>query len=218
MIGGSAGRGAARLLRALRGGDASALLALLGAQLAATAEGAALVGRLVSGAVAPADARRQMREVEHDGDQARGRLVSELGRVLSSPIDGEDLFRLSRSIDDVLDNLRDFVREADLYGCRDLGFAGPLAEQIGDGLAQLAGAVGDIGQRPGEVRRASLAVRKTAGKVRSSYQQELAHLFGSELDAEVLKRRELLRRLDVVGLRMAEAADALADGVLKRSR
>ena len=38
-----------------------------------------------------------------------------LAGVLVTPVDREDLFRLSRSIDDVLDNLRDFVREWDLY-------------------------------------------------------------------------------------------------------
>ena len=57
-----------------------------------------------------------------------------------------------------------------------------------------------------------------AGQVRRLYQQKLAELLNEPLDNETLKRRELLRRLDVVGLRLGEAADALADGVLKRSR
>jgi len=33
---------------------------------------------------------------------------------------------------------------------------------------------------------------------------------------EVLKSRELLRRLDVVGLRLNEAADVLSDAAVKR--
>ena len=47
--------------------------------------------------------------------------------MLVAPIDREDLFRLSRSIDDVLDNLRDFVREWGLLTLEDAhGFAGLL--------------------------------------------------------------------------------------------
>ena len=34
---------------------------------------------------------------------------------------------------------------------------------------------------------------------------------------EVLKVREVLRRLDVVGLRIGEATDALSDAAVKRS-
>lgn len=34
---------------------------------------------------------------------------------------------------------------------------------------------------------------------------------------DTLKTRELLRRLDVVGLRPAEGADALLDGLIKRA-
>jgi hypothetical protein len=35
--------------------------------------------------------------------------------------------------------------------------------------------------------------------------------------AATLRRRELLRRVDVIGLRLGEAANALADGAVKRS-
>jgi hypothetical protein len=70
----------------------------------------------------------------------------------------------------------------------------------------------------GKARQATLATRKAAGQVRRLYQQQLAELLTEPLDNETLKRRELLRRLDVVGLRLGEAADALADGALKRNR
>ncbi len=46
----------------------------------------------------------------------------------------------------------------------------------------------------------------------------IAELLVGEVDVQMLRQRELLRRLDVVGLRFGEAADALADGSLKRHR
>ena len=53
--------------------------------------------------------------------------------------------------------------------------------------------------------------------MRRSCDAALAELFGGELVTEVLRVREVLRRLDVVGLRVAEAADALSDAAVKRS-
>ncbi|MGB9112968.1 MAG: hypothetical protein WCF24_09615 [Acidimicrobiales bacterium] len=37
-----------------------------------------------------------------------------------------------------------------------------------------------------------------------------------EVTPEVLKRRELLRRLDIVGLRLGEATDTFSDALVKR--
>jgi hypothetical protein len=44
----------------------------------------------------------------------------------------------------------------------------------------------------------------------------MARVLRGDIDANTMRERELLRRLDVVGLRLGEAADALADGALKR--
>ena len=72
--------------------------------------------RLADGALVPGAARAAMADVEHEGDAQRAALVAELSASLTTPIDREDLYRFSRSVDDVLDNLRDLVRETDLFG------------------------------------------------------------------------------------------------------
>ena len=48
------------------------------------------------------------------------------------------------------------------------------------------------------------------------YQNEFARIVGGELSPRTLKHRELVKRLDWVGVRISEAADVLADGALKR--
>ncbi|HEY3558446.1 MAG TPA: DUF47 family protein [Kribbella sp.] len=193
------------------------VLDLLQAQVIAALDGLALAMRMTSGELSTEQARTQMSVVEHTGDSHRAALVAELSRALTTPIDREDLYRLSRSVDDVLDNLRDLVRETDLYSVRpDPGDAEILAA-VSDGLGLLRAAVAVVVSRPDEVRRTSVAVRKCAGRIRQLYQFALAALFERELSTDVLKRRELLRRLDIVGLRLGECADALSDAMLKRS-
>lgn len=214
----SVAQAAARLVRDLTTSSPNLLVRLLDEQLSCTLRGAHLVAALTEGRVSSAQAHDAMRQVEHDGDQLRACLVAELGRVLTTPMDAEDLFRFSRSVDDVLDNLRDFVREVNLYQPLGLDFAHPLIGTVINSLDCLRPALGQIAARRGSTSSATLAARKAAGEMRRLYQQELATLFDEPVDGETLKRRELLRRLDVVGLRLGEAADALADGTLKRGR
>ena len=151
-------------------------------------------------------------------DEARARLVEQLSRSLVTPIDREDLFRLSRSIDDVLDHLRDFAREVDMYDVDDRRFAKPIIKALIEGIEALAVAVDGLAGPADAITDATLAVRKSAGAVRRLYQEALRGLFSSKIDGEALKEWELLHRLDMVGLSLGEAADALADGAVKRQQ
>ncbi len=69
----------------------------------------------------------------------------------------------------------------------------------------------DVGALAGAARDA-----KHENRTRSAYHEEMARLLGGELTMRAIGDRELLRRLDVAGLRLGEAADALASGGLKR--
>lgn len=213
-------RGGGRLrqiARELMGRSDGELVACVEGQIGATLAGARLALDAVAGRVSTATARAEMASIEHAGDQERGRLIGQLARALMTPVDREDLFRLSRSIDDVLDNLRDFIREFDLLAVDGCTTCGEIIEAIVDGVQVLGDAVGDLVERPEQVTRGALAAKKRGNTIRRLYQTAVASLFEEELSIDMLKRRELLRRLDVVGLRLGEAADALADGAMKRS-
>jgi uncharacterized protein len=155
--------------------------------------------------------------VEERGDDCRRELITALAVTLSAPVDREDLFRLSRSIDDVLDNLRDMAREFALYGITSEPLLATPLDVVAQGLRALEVAVAQLLEQP-DAAGAGAAEAKRAD-VRAVYQQAMAELLTvpRPVDQELLARRELLRRVDVVGLRLAEAADALADGTVKRS-
>jgi uncharacterized protein len=158
----------------------------------------------------------RIQELEDEADDALDRVLALLGRTLSTPIDREDLFRLSRSLDDVVDNVRDFAVEATTYGVsRQQRFVRPL-EALRVGCDALLRAVEQL---PRDVDGLADAARKAkhANDTRDAYHEEMARLLSEELSMSVIRDRELLRRLDVAGLRLGEAADALASGALKRS-
>ncbi|MGA3353855.1 MAG: DUF47 family protein [Acidimicrobiales bacterium] len=204
-------------LRDLSGRRQQLFAELLVAQLDATIEAGDLVYEVVRGHLAMTQARTAMTRVEHEGDDKRAELISELSRCLTTPIDREDLFRLSRSVDDVLDNLRDFLREAELFEPVDLEPFRRVLPPILEALRYLRTASGALVKLSSEISAQTLAARKASNTVRKEYELVLADLFTDPGGAEVLKQRELVRRLDVVGLRIAEAADALADGYIKRA-
>ena len=76
-------------------------------------------------------------------------------------------------------------------------------------------AIQAIAKDPKDVKTA-LATKKSANEIRRFYEIELGRLFRGEPTMEVVKSRALLRRLDVVGLRLNEAADRLSDAAIKR--
>ncbi|MEV4890191.1 DUF47 family protein [Nonomuraea sp. NPDC055795] len=189
--------------------------ALLG-QLEATKDGAWLAMAMIGGEVGRTGAHEQMRAIEHLGDEERRRLVDELKSALVTPIDREDLFRLSRSIDDVLDSLRDFVRESHLYRVPDQMRFSPMLDQVIVGIDALEDAVRNLAARPSAAAHDALEAKKAGGAVRRMYQYEISRIFSGEVTSLALKERELVRRLEIVGMAIGDAADAIADGAMKR--
>ncbi len=206
-----------RFVRDLTGRNDGVLIGHLVDQLDATLDGVAWVRSLAAGEVDTARAREQLGSIETTGDEARRALIVELSRTLSAPMDREDLFRLSRSVDDVLDNLRDLAREFDLYRIAAEPLLDDALASIEAGVRGLHDAVDALLEAPDRAARLAADAKKT--DVRASYQHAMAALLGTEdaVTSVTLRRRELLRRVDVTGLRLAEAADALADGAIKRS-
>lgn len=193
------------------------LLDALNSQLDSANAGIQLAQELVTAKVEPTDARHRMSEIEHEGDQARFDFIAVLRRVLTLPIDREDLFRVSRSIDDVLDTLRDFTR---LYDMLSVKGKQPemleLLEAIEDGTENLGIAVKAMMENPRNIRRAAIMAKKN--RVRHLYQDALAGIINKqEVTADTLKKIELFHLLEEVALSLTEAADILSDGAIKRS-
>ncbi|MHB8459264.1 MAG: DUF47 domain-containing protein [Candidatus Limnocylindrales bacterium] len=207
----------AGLISDLRGRTNHRFVELLGEHLDETRAAAELAGAAVRGDIAPAEANAAMIEVEHRGDDLRRDLARLLSTTLITPIDREDISRISRSIDDVLDNLRDFLLEFQMFAPDDQGVLEPVLEAVIGAIAELRLAISVIVAEPGAIMDRSVRAKKAGNEIRRRYEVQLAAIFSGALSMDVLKLRELLRRLDVVGLRVGEAANALSDAAVKRS-
>jgi uncharacterized protein len=120
----------------------------------------------------------------------------------------------------VLDNLRDFSREWDLYGMESDEVFRPLLDEVIDSMAALRLAAERIVEDPSGIARGALDAKKGGNEVRRRYQYAIADILKDDEEVVVagtVKVRELLRRLDIVGMRITQAADVLADAAVKRS-
>jgi len=207
-----------RVIRDLAGESNRLFEGLLLGHLDATIAGARLARDVVSGISSRDEARTRIVEIEHEGDALRTELLGELSRALVTPIDREDLFRISRLVDDVLDNLRDFLREWDLFGMKAQPSLIPLLEAVIQALVSLRDAVRVMVDEPSQIAARAHASKRAGVQIRRLYELELASLYrGGDVSMKVMKLRDLIRRIDVVGLRIGEAADALSDAAVKRS-
>lgn len=207
-----------RLAADLLGRSDRQLIDAVVAQTRAALEGIAIARAMSEGQLTAKAARRDIARAEHEGDEARAEVVAALSVTLAAPIDREDLNRLSRCLDDVLDSVRDFVRESHLYGAGPRPNVVPALESLHDGVAVMGRATASLLTEPRAVAAMTLAAKKEATRVRRSYQEALAGLFSGPFEMHALTDRELLRRLDIAGIRLGEAADVLADALVKRGR
>jgi uncharacterized protein len=189
---------------------------LLREQVACTSEALQVIAAALSGEADATDVSARVIELEHRGDRARGEFVRELASAVAPPLDREDLFRVSRSVDDVLDNLRDFAREFALFDVDAGHVFDETLTAVEVAVRELGDAIDLVVDDPEHLGESVLAANKSSNEIRRRYQEAVAALLVGAVDVTMLKRRELLRRLDVVGLRLGEAADALADGAVKR--
>ncbi|QBI20192.1 DUF47 family protein [Egibacter rhizosphaerae] len=205
------------LLRDLTGRRDGEFVGMLQGQVDCGISAAAWLRDAAAGDTGLDEALAEVRRVEAEADRTRDTLVAELNRSLTTPLDREDLMRLSRALDNVVDNLRDLADTLDAFRVSDpSGCVRPL-DELWAGLNALHAVIGQLDG--GSIAGLAAAARdaKRVSRVRVAFVEGLRELFTEPVTGDVLARRELLRRLDVVGLRLGEACDALADAALKRA-
>ena len=206
-----------RMARDLAGRNDELLVDHLLSQADTAREAVGLAIEVARGDRDPVDVAEDIQDLEDRGDEEREAMVKDLAAVLAPPIDREDLFRLSRSIEDVNNNLVDLVREMRLFQIADEPLLVPMLEAVAAGIDELRDRMDGLGDAPDAADAGSR--EESPARVRRAYQDGLAELLDGDepVTTGLVKRRQLLRRVDVLGLRLGEASDALADGIVKRN-
>jgi uncharacterized protein Yka (UPF0111/DUF47 family) len=185
------------------------VLDMLCRQAAITCEG---MTALVGWANAEPDAARQVRELEHQADDAKRELRLALTNAFITPIDAEDLYVMSERLDAVLNGAKDTVRESEVMGIGPDEAVVAMATLLAEGASHLATAFErlDPGKRGkvgvGATEAADAAV-KSQRRLERVYREAASALLAIDDLREVMGRRELYRRFSRVSETLVEAAD-----------
>jgi hypothetical protein len=204
------------LLRSLGPHAADDLIGVLLRHLDVDTAGLSVVRAMLQGQLDHTEATIEMADIEHRGDALRAELVASLAHALVTPIDREDLYRLSRSIDEVVDGLRDLVREWDLFESHDAQALLSVLDAMTQAVSDVRVAIASIVSAPQATSPQVLTAQRSANRIRLVHEDEIAALFAEKLTMRTLRQRELLHRLDTIGLHLVSAVHVLADAFVKR--
>ena len=166
-------------------------------------------------------AANRLTTAEKEADEARRILIAELNKTFVTPFDREDIFALSRTIDDVLDYAYSTVTEMEVLRVRPTSFMLSIASLLRDAANELLMAVDRLELHPEVANEHAQRAKSLENRVEDVYREALADLFSGAEDIKhvmkMLKSREVYRHLSNAADRGDEAANVIADIVVKIS-
>jgi predicted phosphate transport protein (TIGR00153 family) len=192
---------------------------LMEEQAALTLEGLKLLCRYVE--QQDPQVAEQLSLKEKEADEVRRILIDELNRTFVTPFDREDIFTLSRTIDDVLDYAYSTVSEMEILKVESTPYLQRIASLLKDAAYEIHQAVLRLKNHPGVAIDHAQRAKALENRVEAVYREALADLFSGPESIqhvmEMLKMREVYRHLSNAADRGDEAANVIADIVVKRT-
>ena len=164
-------------------------------------------------------AASELTNKEKEADEIRRILIFELNKTFITPFDREDIFALSRTIDDVLDYAYSTLNEMEILKVRPTTFMQRITSLLRDSAYELLQAVDRIQDHPGVANDHAQRAKALENRIEDVYREALADLFSGAEDTKhivkMLKQREVYRHLSNAADRGDEAANVIADIVVK---
>jgi len=163
----------------------------------------------------------QLTAKEKEADEARRLLIDELNRTFITPFDREDIFALSRAIDDILDYAYSTMTEIVIFKVKPTEYMVQICTLLKEASFEMLKAVECLQDHPSVTVEHANRAKKVENKIENVYREALANMFKDTEDlkgiVKAMKMREVYRHLSNAADRSDEAANLLADIVVKTS-
>jgi predicted phosphate transport protein (TIGR00153 family) len=160
-----------------------------------------------------------VRQAEKDADEIRRILIDVLNRTFVTPIDREDIFALSRAIDDVMDYAYTTVEEMDVLEVEPNDYLRRMVALLQDAATEIHLAMLRLKENPGVASEHASRAKALENRVERVYREAVADLFSGPEDIQhvmqMLKLREIYRHLSNCADRGDAAANVIHDIVVK---
>lgn len=162
------------------------------------------------------DARR-VRELEKEADQLRRELRGKVFDSFVTPIDREDLYYLSRRLDEVINYVKHTLRDIQILEIHAPADILAMSKCLIEGTGHLVEAIRALPNDTEACSHHARAAKNFENDVTKLYPRTLRRVFELDDVKEILKQRELLAQLNLISDRMDEAADVILHIVIKES-
>ncbi len=159
-------------------------------------------------------------QLEKEADEVRRILIDELNKTFVTPIDREDIFALSLTIDDVLDYADTTVEEMHLLGVQPNAYMERMVSLLTDAAREIHMGVQRLEDHPNVANDHAVRAKALENRMETVYREAIADLFAMPRDidhvVEMLKLREIYRHLSNAADRGDAAANVIGDIVVKK--
>ena len=152
---------------------------------------------------------------EKEADTVRRELVDDINRTFITPIDRDDLYRLSSSIDDLADYAWTTVKEIRIYDIQPDAHLLEMARtllKMADGLLVC---VQNLEKNHAVVSTEATKVKKLENTLNVQFHKSIAELFEADDIKKILKYREIYSHMNHAADKGDFSADILLDIVVK---
>ena len=152
---------------------------------------------------------------EKEADTIRRQLVEDINRTFITPIDRDDLYRLSTSIDDLADYAWTTVKEVRIYDIQPDQHLLTMAQtllKMADGLLICTQ---KLEKDHAGVAAEATKVKKLENALNVQFHQSIAELFKTDDIKKILKYREIYNHMNHAADKGDFSADILLDIVVK---
>lgn len=162
----------------------------------------------------------QVSIIEKQADEIRRILIDELNRTFVTPFDREDIFALSRLIDDLLDYANTTAEEMALLHVEPNSYIERMVSLLFDSAREIHSGVMRLEDHPNVATEHAVRAKALENRMETVYREAIAHLFQLPRDVdhvvEMLKLREIYRHLSNAADRGDSAANIIGDIVVKK--
>jgi predicted phosphate transport protein (TIGR00153 family) len=158
--------------------------------------------------------------IEKEADEVRRVLIDELNQTFVTPIDREDIFALSLTIDDVLDYAESTVEEMYMLDVQPNAYIERMVSLLTEAAREIHLGVMRLEDHPSVANDHAVRAKALENRMETVYREAIANLFSMPRDidhvVQMLKLREIYRHLSNAADRGDEAANVLGDIVVKK--
>lgn len=163
---------------------------------------------------------RRVSEIEKEADEVRRILIDELNKTFVTPLDREDIFALSLTVDDILDYANTTVEEMNMLDIKPNTYIERMVSLMNDAAREIYMGVLRLEEHPSVSNDHAVRAKALENRVETVYREAIAELFKMPRDVDhivqMLKLREVYRHLSNAADRGDAAANVIGDIVVKR--